>query len=200
MVIPSATRRPTVTHTLVPPSPTACFIPNEARELAQTDVYSALFPQTDSQPAQILVADSPALHQIDIEYVGQQFSEEPDWLASFLPGISPETTSDFLRANAQPPHASDLDLPFTHQILTEEFLDNIFADDIIAGWDRFEVLFPGADGFWSLSAVGLNCSTNQALVFARHVYGAMGMTGTLYMLSQSSGAWSVEAEYLFAEA
>ena len=189
-----ATATPTPTPVLATPTP--CTIPEDQRAVAQDAVYLALFP--DSRVS--LIGDRPVFREGEIERLAEYFSQEVRLVEELLPGLSQETFTDFLAANAHPIRPSELHLPFPHQVLTADYLDALFADDIVAAWDRFHAGFPSAQGYITLSPAGLDCSTRQALVYVRRVYDILGMTGTLFLLALTDDGWSVEAQWVISEA
>jgi hypothetical protein len=145
------------------------------------------------------VEEAPALRDYDIQYL-RQLAAQPEGLGRLLPGASGDAVSDFLRVNTPPPTPNELALPFPYTLLTDKALQEMIGDDLESGWERFDRWYPHASGYWSFSAIGLDCQASQALLFVRHVYGYAGMTGTLFLLWKEDGGWTVQSEYLLSEA
>ncbi len=193
------TAQPSSTFTNVPPTPTPCAIPDEVRRQEAGPIYQTAISYAGFGSSQIVVAGTPALDEYDVQLLTQEAAEDPAAFTVPLSGLSIQTLNDFLAEGSQTLDVSDTRLPFPHQLIAENTLDQLFGEDLRAGWDRFEDQYPDAFGYWQLSSVGLDCQYAQALVFIRHVYGYAGMTGTLYLLERDGEEWSVSAEYLLFE-
>jgi hypothetical protein len=178
------------------PTSTPCAIDVKARSSADNGAYLAVAPNATP----LILQEGPALHEIDIQYLQDLVSSDPVFLSRLLPGLNIETAIDFARVNSPPPTTSQLTIPFEHVLFSDKAVHDILGDDLRSGWERFHARYPTSSGLWALSAVGLSCDADQALVFVQHVYGYAGMTGTLYLLSRESGTWTIIAEYLLTEA
>jgi len=190
------TNTPSPSLTPVPPSSTPCQIPSALRDQLAQSVFLALFPDTPG----ILISYYPAVLGDQLDFIADFFAESQGYGRTFLDTISRETSDDFLASNLHPRPPAELNLPFEHALLPESYLNDLFADDLVLGWRRFYVEFPNSEGFWTFSEVGLNCTSSQALVYVVHIFGPLGMTGTLYVLNANAGVWFIVDQFLYAEA
>jgi len=190
------TNTPSPSLTPAPPSSTPCQIPSALREQVAESVFLALFPNTPG----ILISYYPAVLGDELHFFADFFSDSQGYGRAFLSKISRATSDDFLASNLHPRPPAELNLPFEHALLPESYLNDLFADDLDLGWQRFYLEFPNSEGFWTFSEVGLNCESSQALVYVVHVFGTLGMTGTLYLLNANAGVWFIVSQFLYSEA
>lgn len=200
---PTATTPPTVPPppaVTITVSPVACSLPDELRQEESPAVYGAALSHANKPQEYMLMSDSPAIDEWDLEWLTEEAQKDPQFLEPYLTGISAQTIAGFMAANSHPqiPVLADLQVP--HEIIPSKQIDQLLGEDLASGWDRFEAKYPNSTGYWTVSQVGFNCKLDQALVFIRHVYGYAGMTGTFYLLSRQGDRWKVTDEFLFSEA
>jgi hypothetical protein len=168
-------------------------------EKIEPAVYAALLaealegvPQSE-RPRLILVKSKTTLAVDAIPYDPSR--DSGIGLEKKLRSLAPRDTTDaaitsFMKNGA---NRAEVVLPkqisgSTVQIVETAQIERIFSDSIDS-WPRFRAAFPGARGFTSLSRVGWDPVSSQALVIVGTGCGPLCGSGYVVLLRRESGTW-----------
>lgn len=122
-------------------------------------------------------------------------------LAIFQQGtpLDGELINSFVERNQEShPLEPDLDFGIDYQLLTQEEVDELRAQDEASGQSLLLDKYPNAHfGFVHLSPVGFNPDFSQALVFMGTYHYDRLMEGGYYLMIKQDGRWVIEASYGF---
>ena len=109
-----------------------------------------------------------------------------------------ELINSFVERNQESyPLKPDLDFGLDYQLLSQEEVDELRAQDEASGWTLLYDKYPNAYGFVHLSPVGFNADFSQALVFMGTYHYDRALEGGYYLMIRQDGHWIIEAEYGF---
>ncbi len=90
-------------------------------------------------------------------------------------------------------NAFELSLPY--QLVTKEEIRKLFQRQG-GGWQEFYEKYPDSQGHITLSRVGFNKQTTQALLYVGNQFGDLAGTGYYYLLSKQDGNWVIADEIM----
>lgn len=131
----------------------------------------------------VLSQTGPALSGISAEDLYTSLSTD-------LPDISPETAADFLARNTEEyPLKDNFDPERKILLLSQQELDEQFGTPI--DWNQFNLAYPTAAGFYTISCIGYNNTGDQALIYVTDTSETVGGEGVFFLLVIKDGEWKL---------
>jgi hypothetical protein len=154
-------------------------------------VYTALLQKLYSAPSYVIMdttATSPG-------GVGDTASIL-DRIVQDMHGVDGETADSFrVRNDSAYPVRPDMDLGSGYALLSQGEMSQIFSQNR-DGWQLFYEQYPEAPGITTLSRVGFNNTSDQALVYVGTLSHWLAGAGYYVLLKKSNGAWIVDQQVM----
>lgn len=109
--------------------------------------------------------------------------------------LEPKTIDDFRLKNKQTYKLSrKVPLKVKYILLSKEEHEGIFEEG--GGWKQFYATYPKSQGVMTLSRVGFNTETDQALVYVGNQSHYLAGTGYYVLLAKEDGVWVVQDQVM----
>lgn len=107
--------------------------------------------------------------------------------------LSDDTLNSFIGNNKNArPLRKLFKLPITYQIIPYEKIERLFdMIDLEGDWKTFDRMYPGSDGYLTLSSVGFNAARDQAFLSTGWMCGSLCGEGHYVVLHKNNGEWKV---------
>jgi len=113
-----------------------------------------------------------------------------------LEKITPLAWDDFKLQNTFPGTVEPTSLHLRVRTVSAD--PSLVAASVVDYWSAFYRKFPGSDGLISLSQVGFDRGSRQAVVYLWRSCGSLCADEYVVLLSQTSGSWKIVDKYLVA--
>src|SRR5215510_6787185 len=111
----------------------------------------------------------------------------------FSPPISQEIIDDYVAKNAKSHQLTNsLDIKLKYTLIPKEKIKPITGLDS----DEFHKQYPDSGGYISLSRVGFNANSDQALAYMQHVCGGLCGSGHYLLLVKKNKEWVVQKQFV----
>ena len=112
-----------------------------------------------------------------------------------FPGLSEQTIQSFIKRNNSSFALNNKLLKVKNKkiiLQKREVIIRIFKEQ--NGWDKYYRIFPGSQGFMTLSKVGFNSDISEAIVYMGNSSAFLGGGGSVIYLIKKDGRWIIKRE------
>lgn len=127
----------------------------------------------------------------------QQRESEIRHLIQRMSALEGDTLNDYQARNRDEERLSNLfNLKVQSELISGRDIDDLLAKNFIEGWQAIKDKYPDSNGIITLSKVGFNRQTTQALVYVAISCGPHCGEGNFILLSKAKGIWSIQSKLM----